>query len=422
MRVTIHQLQDIDATFTAPPSKSYTHRALIAGSLASGSSSIHCPLYADDTLITLKALKLLGIRIEKAHDTITIEGSDGILDCGRTTEIDMSDSGSSMRFLTSVALLCSSPVLLHGSTRLHERPIGPLVSGLNALGGDISYVKREGFPPIEVKGHFRGGTASIDSRQSSQYISSILLAAPYAASDTTLTAPYPPVSQSYIDVTVDVMRHFGASLQSYENRVFTVKSGVHYRGTEYTIEGDYSSASYFFAIAAVCGGRTTVYSLNRATCQGDRVFLDALRAMGCSVSMNSDAIAIERQSPLSGIVINMSSSPDTVQTLSVVAAFATTSTTITGIEHLRVKESNRIQAMADILSSLGAHIEVRKNAIIISPGKLHGGHIDPRNDHRTAMSLAVFGFGVGNLTIDNAECVDKSNPTFWIELERSGLM
>jgi 3-phosphoshikimate 1-carboxyvinyltransferase len=193
-------------------------------------------------------------------------------------------------------------------------------------------------------------------------------------------------------------------------------------GTDYVVEGDYSASSYFFAIAAICGGCITVRSLNPATLQGDRVFLDALKAMGCDINYRSNGITVERYGDLSGITIDMTSSPDTVQTLSIVAAFARTRTTITGIEHLRMKESDRVKAIVDTLTSLGAHVEVGDNALSIIPGELHGGTIDPQNDHRTAMSLAVFGLGIGNLTIENAQCVSKSFPSFWLELERSGLL
>lgn len=422
MKVTVQRHHDVDATFIAPPSKSYTHRALIAGALASGRSIIRQPLYADDTLITLQALKMFGIPIDKGEDTIAIEGRDGELTCGGTKEIDLGDSGSSMRFLTSVALLCRSPLILRGSDRMHQRPIAPLVTSLNKIGGEISYIERDGYPPIHVKGRFRGGTTSIDSRQSSQYISSLLLTAPYAEITTTITTPSPPVSQSYIDVTIDVMRHFKASVHASDHRAFTVISGIHYTGTEYVVEGDYSAASYFFAIAAVCGGCITVRSLNPATFQGDKIFLDALKAMGCDITYGSDGITVERHGDLSGITIDMTSSPDTVQTLSVVAAFARTRTTITGIEHLRMKESDRVKAIADTLNSLGAHVEVGDNSLSIIPGQLHGGTVDPQNDHRTAMSLAIFGLGVGNLTIENAQCVSKSFPSFWLELERRGFL
>ncbi len=211
-----------------------------------------------------------------------------------------------------------------------ERPLGPLVEALRALGGEAVYLGKPGFPPIRVEGRLAGGTAVVDASMSSQFISSILMAAPCADEDVELEIPEMPASRSYLDVTVDVMEAFGARVERDGYTRFRVRRGTRYTGREYTVEGDYSSASYFFAAAAICGGTVRVNHLSPASVQGDRRFLDALEAMGCLVASSVDTVTVTRKGELSGITIDMSSAPDTVQTLAVVAATAATPTTITG--------------------------------------------------------------------------------------------
>ncbi|MFA5222462.1 MAG: 3-phosphoshikimate 1-carboxyvinyltransferase, partial [Methanoregula sp.] len=258
---------------------------------------------------------------------------------------------------------------------------------------------------------------SVDGSMSSQYISSLLLAAPYADRETELLILGTPVSRSYLDITVDVMRTFGADVRQSGPDRFVVSNRARYAGRNCPVEGDYSSASYFFAVAAICGGRMTVTNLSATSVQGDRQFLTALEAMGCHVSRSGDAVTVERTGSLRGITIDMSSAPDTVQTLCMVAAGAETPTTITGISHLRFKESDRIAGTAERLRALGGDVRVEDDRITIFPRPLHGGTIDPGNDHRTAMSFAVLGLGTGDVAITHAECVNKSFPGFWETLD-----
>jgi 3-phosphoshikimate 1-carboxyvinyltransferase len=201
-----------------------------------------------------------------------------------------------------------------------------------------------------------------------------------------------------------------------------VESGVPYRGRNYRIEGDFSSASYLFAIAAICGGRVTVRGLNPASVQGDRRFLDALVSMGCRVASSDDAVTVERTGDLEGIEIDMSSSPDTVQTLAAVAAVAGSPTTITGTAHLRYKESDRVAVTAETLRRMGAGVEVTADSIRINPAPLHGVAVDPHDDHRTAMAFAVLGLAVGGMVIRDPGCVEKSFPGFWEALYGEGLL
>jgi 3-phosphoshikimate 1-carboxyvinyltransferase len=418
MIITPPRTGSVDLAVTAPPSKSYTHRALIAGALASGTTILLQPLFAEDTRLTLNALRMLGVSITVNPDEMIIEGCNGRFPTEKTTVLDLDNSGTSLRLITSLALLCRHPLILTGSQRMQERPIGPLAQALLHLGGTVEFLRNEGYPPLKVSGHLQGGSVVADGTISSQFISSLLLAAPYAETALEVVIPSPPASQSYLDITLDVMQVFGAKVTRDGYARFCVSNLVKYVGRTYAIEGDYSSSSYFFAIAAICGGRVTVKNLLPDSVQGDRRFLDALRLMGCTVTYSGNSVTVERRGDLRGIAFDMSSSPDTVQTLCMVAAVAKTPTTIIGISHLKFKESDRISSTSGLLKSLGGNVEADGDRITICPSPLHGGMIDPDNDHRTAMSFAVLGMGIGGITITDAECVSKSFPGFWDILAR----
>ncbi|MCX6691522.1 MAG: 3-phosphoshikimate 1-carboxyvinyltransferase [Methanoregula sp.] len=420
MIVTPSRVRGIDYRFTAPPSKSFTHRAMIIAALANGMSILHNPLIAQDTELTARALEALGTRIHYEPGRVRIAGSGGHFSCGGEKTLDLQNSGTSLRLLTSLALLCDQPVVLTGSARMQERPIGPLADAISSLGGTVEFLQKTGYPPVRVHATLKGGTATIDGTMSSQFISSLLLVAPYAEQPVELVLPNPPVSRSYLDVTVNIMRAFGAQVFEQDHREYSVSNRQRYQARTYEIEGDYSSASYFFAIAAICGGRVTVENLRPGSVQGDHSFPGLLGAMGCTVQEGSDSITVERTGKLSGIECDMSSSPDTVQTLCMVAAMAGTPTTITGISHLKFKESDRITGTARLLNNLGGDVQAGADTITINPSPLHGGTIDPVNDHRTAMSFAVLGLGIGGITIEHAECTNKSFPGFWDALAGAG--
>ncbi|KDE56196.1 3-phosphoshikimate 1-carboxyvinyltransferase [Methanoculleus sp. MH98A] len=422
MIVRVSQTGPVDAKFEAPPSKSYTHRALIAGALASGRTRIERPLRAADTELTARGLEVLGVQLEWLPGEIAVAGCGGSFPAPGEVTIDCGNSGTTLRLLTSAALLSQHPVVLTGSPRMLERPVGPLAGALRALGGDVAFVGEPGYPPIRISGRLRGGRTAIDGSISSQFVSSILMAAPYAEEDVELTLPATPASRSYLDVTADVMLRFGAHIERQGYDRFRVESGRAYRGRDYRVEGDYSSASYLFAVAAVCGGRVAVTGLNPTSVQGDRRFLDALEAMGCSVAAGTDAVTVERTGDLKGIEIDMSSSPDTVQTLAAVAATAGSPTTITGTAHLQYKESDRVGVTADTLRRMGAGVEVTEDSLTITPAPLHGVAVDPHDDHRTAMAFAVLGLAVGGMAIRDPECVEKSFPGFWEALYGEGLL
>lgn len=422
MNVTVERHGPVNATFTAPPSKSFTHRAIIAGALAQGKTTIFRPLYAEDTRLTVQALRLLGAVVEEQPRRMIITGCGGKFPNREKTVLELKNSGTSLRLLTTIALLCRHPVVLTGSARMQERPIGPLADALSAIGGTVEFIDKPGYPPVRVSGKISGGPVAIDGSVSSQFVSSVLMAAPYAEQQVDVTIPAPPASASYLDITLAVMEAFGAAVVREGYGRFSVSNADRYRARRYTVEGDYSSASYFFAIAAVCGGKVAVKNLEPGSVQGDRRFLDALSAMGCTVTYGKDSITVERERPLCGITFDMSSSPDTVQTLAAVAAVADGPTTITGIAHLKFKESDRIAGTAERLRSLGCGVDETGDSLTIRPGPLHGGIIDPADDHRTAMSFAVLGLATGGVTITGSQCVEKSFPEFWEMLREAGVI
>ena len=423
MQMNIGRCGPVCFTCSAPPSKSYTHRALIIAALADGESEIFGQLDADDTRMTARALMQLGIRLDWCTEEIRVQGKGGYLQ-SPSEEINIQDSGTSMRLLTGVSLLADGPVVLTGSARMQERPLGPLIDTLNAAGAMITCLNNPGCPPVRIEGSFPDGDICIDGSISSQFISSLLIAAPYAARDVHIHLTGDPVSLPYILMTIDSMHAFGAEVIVAEGEegepVFTVSSDKRYKPRAYVIEGDFSSSSYWFALAAICGGTVTVSGLNSQSAQGDRRLLEILEKMGCIITQEQESITLTRDlgTSLKGIEVNMSDCPDIVQTVCMVAAVSSAPTRITGVHHLRMKESDRIAAIANGLTTLGGIVETEEDAIIIHPAPLHGGIIHPENDHRTAMSFAVLGCFIGDVTILDAGCVTKSYPGFWEELRR----
>lgn len=395
---------------------------MIAAALAGGESHILDPLISNDTCVTRRALESMGISIISHENSLLVSGRGGTLICPKDLVIDAGESGTSMRFLCSVALLCGRPVTLTGSQRMKERPIGPLAGAIQALGGKMEFIGKEGYPPVRISGKLDGGNVAIDAEISSQFVSSVLLVAPIAQKDVTLSIRGDIASQSYIDVTINVMEAFSARVKREGYQRFSVPAGYGYRASSYRIEGDYSSASYFFALAPLCGGRVVVKNLNPKSCQGDRAFVACLEQMGCRVRSGPDWVEVSSDGDIGGITTDMSSFPDTVQTLCVVASKARGPTCIRGIGHLRYKESDRLAETARLLSALGGCARVGDDSITIIPGRLHGGEIDPGSDHRTAMSFTALGLAIGNLKIRNAECVNKSFPGFWEQLYLQGLV
>ncbi|MBT8508062.1 3-phosphoshikimate 1-carboxyvinyltransferase [Methanomicrobiaceae archaeon CYW5] len=423
MNIRLPRLENIEQRFTAPPSKSGTHRAFIAASLANGgSSAITRSLRSEDTMCTRTGLAQMGVLMEDVGDDIIVDGAGCTLDSGRgAVTLDCRNSGTTLRLLASVGLLHRHPVTLTGSSRMQERPIGPLAEALRTIGAAVVYENQEGYPPVTVTGRLMGGPVAIDAGISSQFVSSVMMAAPCAEEPVEITLMSPGVSRSYVDLTADVMGRFGADvIHRSDGRMVIHNRG--YRACDYRVEGDYSSASYFFAIAAVCGGCVTVSNLNPSSLQGDRRMLDILEEMGCSVHTGAGIVTVERDGPLVGVSLNMAQTPDIIQTVAAVASFAAGPTSIEGTANLRHKESDRVAAVVAISACAGASVDVGDDSLTIHPGtRPGGGMLDPVDDHRTAMSGAVVALGRGDVTIKDAECVSKSFPGFWDALGGAGI-
>jgi 3-phosphoshikimate 1-carboxyvinyltransferase len=419
MSISLERISDVDIHISAPPSKSYTHRALLAAALAGGESYILSPLAAGDTLITQHALKKLGVSIEEQGADLRVEGCGGRLPCRGPVTLDCGNSGTTLRLLAGASLLCAHPVTITGDARMQERPLGPLADTLRTLGADVRFLGKPGFPPVRIAGELTGGRAEIDASMSSQFVSSVLMAAPYSQQGVDLRV-HGAASRSYLDITLDVMAAFGVRADREDYRRFRVIAGG-YTGRRYRIEGDYSSASYWFAIGAACGGRVAVGNLNPDSCQGDLRFLSVLEEMGCSIAWTDPAVILTRTGALSGVDVDMSSMPDAVPTLCAVAAFAKSPTRISGIGHLQYKESNRTTVIVQMLRDAGVEAHAGPDSITVIPDGIGGGTIDPCNDHRIAMAGAVLGLGAGGVRIGSPACVDKSYPGFWEILKELGL-
>jgi len=406
----------INATVTIPGSKSITHRALITAGLAQGESLLRGFLPCEDTLYTANALQELGIQITIEEETTTVLGTGSkFLPAAGRKEIFLGNSGTSYRLLLSVFALARGEYIFLGTPRMHTRPIGNLVKALTNLGAEVSCVERKDFPPVLIKGNgIRGGSVKIPGELSSQYISSLLLSAPYAEKDVEIEVTGKLVSRPYVDVTLDVMKMFGIPVDRDDYGYFRIPSGQRYRPCHFRIEGDVSTASYFWAAAAVTGGTVITENIHpSATRQGDIALLDIMEEMGCHVDRQPDRVIVQGGS-LSGLEVDMGAMPDMVPTLAAIALFAEGKTTIRNVSHLRLKESNRLQAIAIEWTRLGGQIEELADGLIIYGGRpLSGTDVDSHDDHRIAMSLAVVGLRVPGIRVRGESCVNKSFPRFW---------
>jgi 3-phosphoshikimate 1-carboxyvinyltransferase len=331
--------------------------------------------------------------------------------------IYLGNSGTSMRFLTAVATLGQGEYRLTGTPRLCQRPMGELLAALKQLGGKVASVTGRGFPPIIVTGGIAGGRTRLTGEVSSQYLSALLLIAPLTDLGVEIEVTGDLVSRPYVDLTLDVQAAFGISHFRRGYRYFQVPGDQMYQNRDYHIDADASSASYFWAAAALTGGRVTVANINMETSQGDVDFVSVLARMGCHIESTQAGLTVEGR-PLTGIQVDMSAMPDLVPTLAVVAAFAQGETIISGVSHLRHKESDRLAAVAAELTKMGAPVQETEDGLrILGGGPLRGAEIQTYDDHRIAMSFAVAGLKVPGVVIDDPDCVSKSFPEFWEYIE-----
>ena len=410
---------NLDATIQPPGSKSITNRVLLIAALADGESVLHGALDSEDTQVMIDSLVKLGI--ELSHDptsqTVRINGSAGHFP-NQSADLFVENSGTTIRFLTAALGIAGGKYRLDGIARMRERPIGPLVDALSSLGCNITAESPQQCPPVMIDpSHVSSGQLKIRGNLSSQYLSGLLMAAPLATDGLTVEVDGPLISRPYVEMTRSVMQSFGVTCSANESfSCFDIPAESIYRGKEYRIEPDASAASYFWAAAAICGGRATVTGLSRDSLQGDVGFVNCLQQMGCEVEWKDASVTVSGPAR-SGIEIDMANISDTVQTLTAVALFVDGTTTIRNVAHNRIKETDRIGNLAIELRKLGATVEEFGDGLSITPGTLQPAEIETYNDHRMAMSLALVGLKQPGIKILNPGCVTKTYPDYFADLK-----
>jgi 3-phosphoshikimate 1-carboxyvinyltransferase len=403
------------ACVSVPGSKSISNRALLIAALARGESRLHGLLDSDDTQVMAAALRALGASMEQRGELWRVGGVAGA-PRAPTGLLDVGASGTAARFLTALLALVPGESVLDGSARMRERPIGELVDALRALGVQVDAEGRGGCPPVRCRGGTPfGGETEIDASRSSQYVSALLLVAPYAARGLTLRLRHGVLaSRPYVDVTLQIMRAFGADAGFRDETTLTVASGQGYAARDYAVEPDASTAAYFFAAAAIGGGSVRVQDLRGDSAQADMAFLALLERMGCEVVRDDGGIEVRGPSgALRAFDADMNAMPDAVLAAAVTALFAEGTTRIRHVGHLRIKESDRLLALQTELRKLGADVHADADSIAITPRALHGAEIATYDDHRMAMAFALAGLKLPGVRIRDPQCVGKSWPRYF---------
>jgi len=405
---------EIEGSITPPPSKSLTHRALVCAGLAEGTSKIASPLLCDDTEATCEALTKLGVVVIGGRgDYWQIQG--GNLE-ETSEELFCRESGTTLRFMTAVCATIKGRSILTSGPRLSRRPIQPLLDALRELGAQCTKTGDSG--PIAVQGGLRGGYATLPGDISSQFLSALLLVSPLAENTVNLNVTTPLKSGPYVTMTVGMQRSFGVDLEfSEEMNCFRV-SRQEYVPSTIEVERDWSSAAYLLALGALTG-RLTVHGVNMKSLQADAKIVEILRRMGTNIAVQRDQVSVER-SRLSPINYDVSDCPDIFPALSVLCAFAEGVSEIVGVSRLRMKESDRLAEMSIGLSKAGVKVASEGDRLLIEGTKPKEALLRCGNDHRIAMAFGLLGLAVGGTTLEDADCVRKSYPGFWSDLQRVG--
>ena len=412
---------EVKGQVTVPGSKSYSNRALLVAALAKGRTTLHNFLDSEDTKVLVDFFKAWGLKIERQQDQLTLEGWAGKLPPFNST-IYLENAGTAVRFLTSILTLGQGTYQLDGNASMRKRPILDLITALRSAGAEVKELEAPGFLPLAIKaGGFRGGKIEVAGENSSQYVSSLLLAAPYAEQDTAIIVAGSLVSTTYIDMTLAIMRHFGVKVEKRAADHFFIAAGQSYQAEDYWIEPDASSASYFFALPALLGGEILLRNIPPNSLQGDFQLLLLLERMGCKVVWQPDGVLVSNHQPLKALGrVDMRTISDVAPTLAAVALFADGVTEICRVENMRIKECDRIRAVFLEFQKLGAKIEERPDGWIIegsgwdgSKYPLKGAVLETYQDHRMAMVFSLVGLKVPGVEILNPACVQKTFPNFF---------
>jgi 3-phosphoshikimate 1-carboxyvinyltransferase len=421
--VIIKRAEKMSGTVCAPPSKAYTQRMLIAAALSLGTSKISGPLVSDDTEATLRAVKALGAKVKAMGECWTVEGATSLR--GTEEPIDCGESGATLRFMIPVAALAAEPTVFILGSSLEQRPIEPLLQSLKQLGVETSLQRLGGKSAIRVKGGgIRGGKTSIRGDISSQFISGLMFACPKARTDTEISLTTQLESKGYVKMTREVLAEHGIKVTVSEDFSYIgISSNQEYKAGNHRVPGDFSSAAFLLAAAAITQSKVTIENLDYETVQGDKAILRILKDMGVNGKVCSGHVEIDGEGGLLDAVdVNARDVPDLVPVCAVLACYAEGTSVIHGAQRLRYKESDRLLALYLELKKMGADIAMNESSLTVKgPCTLRGSTIDPHNDHRIAMACAVAALGaVGETRIQKAECVRKSYPTFFNDLRVLG--
>ncbi|EAN9049325.1 TPA: 3-phosphoshikimate 1-carboxyvinyltransferase [Salmonella enterica subsp. enterica serovar Anfo] len=419
--LTLQPIARVDGAINLPGSKSVSNRALLLAALACGKTVLTNLLDSDDVRHMLNALSALGINYTLSADRTRcdITGNGGPLRASGALELFLGNAGTAMRPLAAALCLGQNEIVLTGEPRMKERPIGHLVDSLRQGGANIDYLEQENYPPLRLRGGFTGGDIEVNGSVSSQFLTALLMTAPLAPEDTIIRVKGELVSKPYIDITLNLMKTFGVEIANHHYQQFVVKGGQQYHSPgRYLVEGDASSASYFLAAGAIKGGTVKVTGIGRKSMQGDIRFADVLEKMGATITWGDDFIACTR-GELHAIDMDMNHIPDAAMTIATTALFAKGTTTLRNIYNWRVKETDRLFAMATELRKVGAEVEEGHDYIRITPpAKLQHADIGTYNDHRMAMCFSLVALSDTPVTILDPKCTAKTFPDYFEQLAR----
>jgi 3-phosphoshikimate 1-carboxyvinyltransferase len=418
--LTLQPIQKVSGTVNLPGSKSVSNRALLLAALAEGTTTLTNLLDSDDIRHMLNALTQLGVEYQLSDDKTqcVVKGLGKAFTVDAATELFLGNAGTAMRPLAAALCLGQGEFVLTGEPRMKERPIGHLVDALVEAGADITYLENEHYPPLKINGTgLKGGHVKIDGSISSQFLTAFLMSAPLAKADVTIEIVGDLVSKPYIDITLHIMKRFGVEVENQNYQQFVVKSGQQYRSPgQFLVEGDASSASYFLAAAAIKGGEIKVTGIGKNSIQGDIHFADALEKMGADIEWGDDYILC-RKGELVGIDMDYNHIPDAAMTIATTALFAKGTTAIRNVYNWRVKETDRLAAMATELRKVGAKVEEGEDYIIVEPtSDLKHAAIDTYDDHRMAMCFSLVALSDTPVTINDPKCTSKTFPDYFDKL------
>ncbi|WP_318449423.1 3-phosphoshikimate 1-carboxyvinyltransferase [Photobacterium leiognathi] len=418
--ITLQPIAKINGEVNLPGSKSVSNRALLLAALAKGTTRLTNLLDSDDIRHMLNGLKLLGVNYQLSDDKTVceVQGLGHAFSPEQALELYLGNAGTAMRPLAAALCLGGGEFVLTGEPRMKERPIGHLVDALRSAGADIEYLENENYPPLKIKGTgLKGGEVEIDGSISSQFLTAFLMAAPLAKANTVIRIKGDLVSKPYIDITLHIMAQFGVEVENRDYQEFVVKGNQSYVSPgDFLVEGDASSASYFLAAAAIKGGEVKVTGIGKQSIQGDVQFADALAAMGAEIEWGDDYV-ISRCGELTAVDMDFNHIPDAAMTIATTALFAKGTTSIRNVYNWRVKETDRLSAMATELRKVGAEVEEGEDYItIVPPSNLQHATIDTYDDHRMAMCFSLVALSDTPVTINDPKCTSKTFPDYFDKL------